>query len=161
MAPHADTPPVVTYDDSETLSDLPALRRTHLTDGYRAGLAEGKEQPEIAQKGFDEGYPAGAELGLRVGWVLGVMAELERVEKLEKEILERARGELQVTLLLAEMREKEWVGSGVVEDDEGAEIDELWDLPEGWWAEIKALSTWMAFVEKRGRDLGVDLTFKT
>jgi len=53
------------------LSDLPTLRRQHMTSGYREGLAIGKAQ--VMQRGFDEGYPFGVELGLRIGTVLGVL----------------------------------------------------------------------------------------
>jgi hypothetical protein len=56
----------------EMLSDLPALRRQHMTDGYREGLAIGKAK--VMQGGFDAGYPLGIELGLRVGRVLGILA---------------------------------------------------------------------------------------
>lgn len=53
------------------LSDLPTLRRQHMTSGYREGLAIGKAQ--VMQRGFDEGYPFGVDLGLRIGVVLGVL----------------------------------------------------------------------------------------
>src|SRR6201999_3459554 len=53
------------------LSDLPALRRQHMTDGYREGLSVGKAR--VMQSGFDAGYPLGVEVGLRVGNVLGVL----------------------------------------------------------------------------------------
>lgn len=55
----------------EILSDIPSLRRQHMTDGYREGLAVGKAR--IMQAGFDAGYPFGVEIGLRVGQVLGVL----------------------------------------------------------------------------------------
>ncbi|EXJ64383.1 hypothetical protein A1O7_00719 [Cladophialophora yegresii CBS 114405] len=53
------------------LSDLPALRRQHMTDGYREGLSVGKAR--VMQSGFDAGYPLGVEVGLRAGNVLGVL----------------------------------------------------------------------------------------
>ncbi|KEF58455.1 uncharacterized protein A1O9_06381 [Exophiala aquamarina CBS 119918] len=53
------------------LSELPTLRRQHMTSGYREGLAIGKAQ--VMQRGFDEGYPFGVDLGLRIGAVLGVL----------------------------------------------------------------------------------------
>lgn len=56
---------------NQILSDLPTLRRQHVTSGYREGLAIGKAQ--VMQRGFDEGYPFGVELGLRIGAVLGVL----------------------------------------------------------------------------------------
>ncbi|EXJ70184.1 uncharacterized protein A1O5_06252 [Cladophialophora psammophila CBS 110553] len=55
----------------EMLSDVPSLRRQHMTDGYREGLSVGKAR--VMQRGFDAGYPLGVELGLRVGKVLGVL----------------------------------------------------------------------------------------
>ncbi|KAL2426086.1 hypothetical protein ABEF95_010744 [Exophiala dermatitidis] len=70
---HGDTP----GDDGprpqrgEILSDIPSLRRQHMTDGYREGLAVGKAR--VMQAGFDAGYPFGVEIGLRVGKVLGVL----------------------------------------------------------------------------------------
>ncbi|KIY01413.1 uncharacterized protein Z520_02965 [Fonsecaea multimorphosa CBS 102226] len=53
------------------LSDVPSLRRQHMTDGYREGLSVGKAR--VMQRGFDAGYPLGVEVGLRVGTVLGVL----------------------------------------------------------------------------------------
>ncbi|KAI9879206.1 MAG: Essential protein Yae1, N terminal, partial [Pleopsidium flavum] len=55
-------------------SDIPHLRSTHSTAGYRDGIAASKEQ--YIQSGFDEGYALGAVLGLRVGWILGVLEGL-------------------------------------------------------------------------------------
>ncbi|OAL40084.1 hypothetical protein AYO20_00502 [Fonsecaea nubica] len=53
------------------LSDVPSLRRQHMTDGYREGLSVGKAR--VMQSGFDAGYPLGVEVGLRVGKVLGIL----------------------------------------------------------------------------------------
>ncbi|WPH01733.1 Hypothetical protein R9X50_00458500 [Acrodontium crateriforme] len=50
-------------------SDVPKLRTTHVTNGYREGIAASKEQH--IQAGFDEGYSLGAQLGLKAGRVLG------------------------------------------------------------------------------------------
>ncbi|OJD17590.1 hypothetical protein AJ78_02341 [Emergomyces pasteurianus Ep9510] len=55
-------------------SDLPFLRRQHVTAGYRDGISIAKG--EHVQRGFDGGFPVGAELGLRVGIVLGVLEGL-------------------------------------------------------------------------------------
>ncbi|KKZ60696.1 hypothetical protein EMCG_04623 [[Emmonsia] crescens] len=55
-------------------SDLPLLRRQHVTAGYRDGISIAKG--EHVQRGFDGGFPVGAELGLRVGIVLGVLEGL-------------------------------------------------------------------------------------
>lgn len=52
-------------------SDLPSLRRQHVTAGYRDGIASSKS--EHVQSGFDGGYPVGAQFGLRVGTILGIL----------------------------------------------------------------------------------------
>lgn len=66
------TPPSSTVDRAHAEpSDLPALRRRHVTEGYRDGVTQAKA--EHMQRGFDRGYPVGAELGMRVGIILGVL----------------------------------------------------------------------------------------
>jgi len=57
-------------------SDIPRLRSTHVTNGYREGIGASKE--EHMQEGFDEGYWLGAELGLKAGWCLGVLDGIYR-----------------------------------------------------------------------------------
>lgn len=53
------------------LSDLPSRQRALDADAYREGLASAKGQ--YVQEGFDEGYALGADIGLRVGYILGVL----------------------------------------------------------------------------------------
>ncbi|KAL9607310.1 MAG: hypothetical protein Q9167_007769 [Letrouitia subvulpina] len=71
----SDSPPL---DGSAThsgeVSDIPRLRSTHITAGYREGISASKDQ--ALQPGFDEAYPLGAILGLRVGYILGVLEEI-------------------------------------------------------------------------------------
>ena len=57
-------------------SDIPRLRSTHVTNGYRDGLAESKSR--YVQEGFDEGYSLGAVLGTKAGWCLGVLEGISR-----------------------------------------------------------------------------------
>ena len=57
-------------------SDIPRLRSTHVTNGYREGIAVSKEKH--IQEGFDEGYALGAELGLKAGWCLGALEGIVR-----------------------------------------------------------------------------------
>lgn len=59
---------------SAILSDVPSVRRQHMTEGYREGLAVGKAS--VMQAGFDAGYPFGVEMGLRAGTMLGVLEGL-------------------------------------------------------------------------------------
>ncbi|KAL8718110.1 MAG: hypothetical protein Q9225_004716 [Loekoesia sp. 1 TL-2023] len=73
----SDTPPASpssTTPYSAEPSDIPRLRSIHVTNGYREGIASSKEQ--ALQPGFDEVYPLGAILGLRVGYILGVLEGL-------------------------------------------------------------------------------------
>ncbi|KAI9833291.1 MAG: hypothetical protein M1819_003686 [Sarea resinae] len=55
-------------------SDIPRLRSTHSTAGYRDGIASAKSSH--IQTGFDEGWPLGAVMGLRVGCILGILEGL-------------------------------------------------------------------------------------
>src|SRR4030088_1417992 len=55
----------------DMLSDLPAVQRQHMTAGYREGLSDSKAKS--MQGGFDQGYPIGFVLGIRVGRILGVL----------------------------------------------------------------------------------------
>ena len=52
-------------------SDLPSLRRQHVTAGYRDGVTASKTAH--VQRGFDAGFPIGAQLGMRAGTVLGIL----------------------------------------------------------------------------------------
>ncbi|CAG8115799.1 unnamed protein product [Penicillium salamii] len=57
-------------------SDLPSLRRQHVTAGYRDGTSTSKGLH--VQDGFDAGFPIGAQMGMRAGTVLGIMEGLLR-----------------------------------------------------------------------------------
>jgi hypothetical protein len=97
----------------ELLSDLPSLRRQHVTAGYREGLSVGKAR--VMQDGFDQGYPVGVQVGLRVGRVLGclegvVAAKKEgdsgKEEEEVKKLLMQARRELERGALLEDLDEE-------------------------------------------------------
>lgn len=68
-------------------SDVPRLRSTHVTNGYRDGIAESKAQ--FVQQGFDEGYSLGAVLGLKAGRCLGVLEGICRALQSQLESNER------------------------------------------------------------------------
>ncbi|KAI4179266.1 MAG: hypothetical protein L6R41_007940 [Letrouitia leprolyta] len=90
-------------------SDIPRLRSTHVTNGYREGISFAKDQ--ALQPGFDEAYPLGAIFGLRVGYILGTLKGLYGAYRSRKSAsieLDRVR--------------KEGVDS---ENDEGEKILEL------------------------------------
>ena len=102
------------------LSDLPALRRQHVTAGYREGLAVSKAK--TIQYGFDDGYSIGVIVGMRVGRVLGAIegiasalekADYENFEKV-KRILDKAKREVgQVGLFL----------QGITDEDLGKDMN--------------------------------------
>ncbi|KAL8951457.1 MAG: hypothetical protein Q9222_002558 [Ikaeria aurantiellina] len=73
-SPPAAASPSTTTQLSTDPSDIPRLRSIHVTNGYRDGIASAKEQ--ALQPGFDEAYPLGAILGLRVGYILGALEGL-------------------------------------------------------------------------------------
>ncbi|KAJ5668336.1 uncharacterized protein N7477_006906 [Penicillium maclennaniae] len=63
-------------ESSNEPSDLPSLRRQHVTAGYRDGVATSKGQH--VQEGFDAGFPIGAQLGMRAGTILGILEGITR-----------------------------------------------------------------------------------
>ncbi|KAL8727934.1 MAG: hypothetical protein Q9181_005516 [Wetmoreana brouardii] len=73
----SDSPPAspsATLQHPAGPSDIPRLRSTHVTNGYREGIASSKDQ--ALQPGFDEAYPLGAILGLKIGYILGMLEGL-------------------------------------------------------------------------------------
>ncbi|CAG8133807.1 unnamed protein product [Penicillium olsonii] len=68
--------PVRAEPSSAEPSDLPSLRRQHVTAGYRDGTSSSKGLH--VQDGFDAGFPVGAQMGMRAGTVLGIMEGLLR-----------------------------------------------------------------------------------
>jgi len=153
-----------------TLSDLPNVRRLHTTDGYRAGLSAGKEDPVVAQAGFDQGYPVGILLGMRAGNILGTISELVRNGLLEKETVREAEDELSVARLIQDVGAR--LGSGIVEElenghdvlPEGAIEGERdignasWDdLDMSWIAELASIRKWSRIAEDATNGLGLGL----
>jgi hypothetical protein len=55
----------------EVLSEMPSMKRQHMTDGYREGLSTSKSK--VMQAGFDEGYPIGVQIAMRAGPIFGVL----------------------------------------------------------------------------------------
>ncbi|QIW98797.1 hypothetical protein AMS68_004315 [Peltaster fructicola] len=82
-------------------SDVPRLRSIHVTNGYREGIAVGKESS--IQAGFDEGYALGAEYGHLAGRILGVLDGLLSItdDKEFQKLYELAMTELAVANLFS------------------------------------------------------------
>lgn len=103
------------HRETDIMSDLPALRRQHMTDGYREGLSVGKAK--VMQQGFDQGYPAGVTIALRAGNVLGVLEGMIAAKDVEHEfrleirnVYEQARTELVVSDMLKNISDEEIMG---------------------------------------------------
>ncbi|KAI5779076.1 hypothetical protein EDC01DRAFT_711883 [Geopyxis carbonaria] len=132
--------------------DLTRLRITHNTEGYRAGIAASK--PLHIQAGFDESYPLGARIGLKLGWVLGVLTGLEQTfpEDVELKAVKR-RAERELTLQEV-FGEKWWDGRGIwkwdVEEKEG-ELTTLDHVVE----EFPVWRRWKEEVHNVSRDRGI------
>ncbi|EAW09323.1 Yae1 family protein [Aspergillus clavatus NRRL 1] len=73
---HQDLHPQPPPTQAPEPSDLPSLRRQHVTAGYRDGISAAKGAQ--VQRGFDAGFPVGAQLGMRAGTVLGILEGLVR-----------------------------------------------------------------------------------
>ena len=65
------SPDVRLPEHDTIISDIPRIRQTHSTAGYRDGITEGKA--ETIQQGFDEGVSLGGEFGLKVGELEGLV----------------------------------------------------------------------------------------
>ncbi|KAF2503102.1 hypothetical protein BU16DRAFT_555125 [Lophium mytilinum] len=158
----AEHPELSNSQAHETLSDIPAIRRSHNNAGYREGISVSKEK--FIQEGFDEGYALGACIGQKVGYILGVLegivTALRRTSSVgngwrdARALLELAREELRVEVLLG----TQWV------DSEGLW---KWDVPgsekEGEVTFIEVadahptLKSWVGNTEKVAREWRIDL----
>lgn len=86
----------------ELSPDLLKLKDNHSKRGYLDGIVSAKE--ENLQDGFDMSFPLGAELGLRVGKIIGRLQALEyRYGKDDEELkkdFNNAKQELQIKNIL-------------------------------------------------------------
>ncbi|KAL9050759.1 MAG: hypothetical protein Q9162_006438 [Coniocarpon cinnabarinum] len=107
-------------------SELPSLRRQHITLGYRAGLSDRKDDPKRAQEGFDTGFPIGAEVGIRVGFVIGCLRELARRDgKSAEASAEDAQTESDLQVLLEQAEDELKLEKLVTVPEFEAEEDEV------------------------------------
>lgn len=83
-------PEIRASESSNEPSDLPSLRRQHVTAGYRDGVATSKGQN--VQEGFDAGFPVGAQLGMRAGTILGILEGITRGLEDRSLVKKQARG---------------------------------------------------------------------
>lgn len=83
-------PEIRASESSNEPSDLPSLRRQHVTAGYRDGVATSKGQH--VQEGFDAGFPVGAQLGMRAGTILGILEGITRGLEDRSLVKKQARG---------------------------------------------------------------------
>ncbi|KAL8770230.1 MAG: hypothetical protein Q9209_004072 [Squamulea sp. 1 TL-2023] len=144
----SDSPPASPSSTTNTHpaepSDIPRLRGIHSTEGYREGVSHARHQ--AAQPGFDEAYPLGAILGLRVGYILGVFEGLCGAYGVKKGQESGDRG-LEITAEKAEM-----FGELLVQARDDLKIEKL--CGEEYWRND---GIW-AF-EVRGKSGEEDITF--
>ncbi|KEQ74275.1 hypothetical protein M436DRAFT_10791, partial [Aureobasidium namibiae CBS 147.97] len=82
-------------------SDIPRLRSVHVTSGYRDGISVSKA--EHVQHGFDEGFSLGAVIGLKSGWLLGILEGLVRAIQSASTISEQAKEDVVANFITARM----------------------------------------------------------
>ncbi|KAI4177105.1 MAG: hypothetical protein LQ343_000587 [Gyalolechia ehrenbergii] len=172
----SDSPPASpssTTPCSAEPSDIPRLRSTHVTNGYREGIASSKDQ--ALQPGFDEAYPLGAILGLCVGYILGILEGLcaaygrGKPESIgirrdgEKGVdLENSEGEKVLDLLIQARRElkvenlfgKEYLGSdGMFAYEVRGKEEEVtfWDVAD----QHPVVRKWLGRVRDEVRKTGI------
>ncbi len=126
----SDSPPS-TPAQSSLPSDIPRLRSTHATAGYRAGISSSKTRS--LQPGFDEGYPLGAVFGLRVGYILGALEGLWSAYRTQGESKD------QIILLIKHAREQLKI--------QNIFAKEFWNKEGVWTYEVTAKAEEASFQE--------------
>ena len=109
---HDIAAPTETRSNETLLSELPTVKRQHMTDGYREGLSIGKAI--VMQNGFDAGYPIGMAIALRVGKILGCIEGVLASKDLDEDakvsarrLLEKAKQELAIGTLLKDISDQD------------------------------------------------------
>lgn len=149
-------------------SNLPGLRRKHVTEGYRAGVATGRDDETKAQMGFDEGYPVGAALGMRVGFLLG-MGEMGKAVPLWRdgrspETRQGVAERLEVGELMRAMEKEGLIEREVkIEDlhesggEAGSRPEHAWALPDDWMGRLAPLSEESDVIKATAIKLGIEV----
>jgi hypothetical protein len=143
MAPHntIQRTPSPFHDSA----DLRSLHHQHSTLGYRDGITTSKAA--FVQAGFDEGYPLGGRIGLRVGRLLGVLHGLAATFPTDTEI-SRTLKSAEVELAAEKVFSAEWwdgdgVWKWVVDGEEEGGLDrvvEAFPLLTKWQTRVWALA---------------------
>ncbi|QDS68492.1 hypothetical protein FKW77_010859 [Venturia effusa] len=139
-------------------SDIPRLQSQHSTAGYREGIQSSKGS--FMQEGFDEGYMLGAELGMRGGWIIGVLEGVARggqgVDRV-RIMLNEARQELSIKGLYA----PEYFGQdGIWTYDVGEKVEDQKEEELDFRKVAAAhplIEKWMGVVETLAKDARLDL----
>ncbi|CAK7897499.1 protein Yae1p [[Candida] anglica] len=102
------------WADNDNISSVAAIQRAHTKQGYLDGLSQAKESS--LQQGFDEGYPVGGAMGVRVGAILAQLSD--NVEEFNI-----AKNELNITKIL----DKKYFDNNVDLVQENHPILEKWE----------------------------------
>ncbi|KAK2757232.1 Essential protein Yae1, N terminal [Arachnomyces sp. PD_36] len=125
-------------------SDLPSVRRQHVTSGYRDGITVSKGAN--VQRGFDTAFPVGGNLGLRAGILLGILegivsargrggktesgdGDLEALRMKAEELYRAAKKEMAVSGVFGGLDQSENEDKDPVEQlgGEGERVLESWE----------------------------------
>ncbi|KAH8426613.1 Yae1 family protein [Aspergillus melleus] len=135
-------------------SELPFLRRQHVTAGYRDGISTSKG--EHVQEGFDAGFPVGAQLGMRAGTVIGILEGVLRgyESRAASAVVKKLPGRTGAGATAAGTRKKGEEGQGGKELDEEARRARREEVLKLYQSAVKALNVQGVFgtLEEGGED---------
>ncbi|KAI5204464.1 essential protein-like protein Yae1 [Aureobasidium subglaciale] len=144
-------------------SDIPRLRSTHVTSGYRDGISVSKASH--VQSGFDEGFSLGAVIGQKAGFLLGVLEGLVRAiqtstlvtAEVKDEVVAKfvaARGELGLQSLFG----REWFGEDGIWTFEVKGVEEEEDVTFRHVADAHpVVGKWIEEIEGLKRKFGFEI----
>ncbi|THW61239.1 essential protein-like protein Yae1 [Aureobasidium pullulans] len=163
-----DIPAHVLNTANSERSDIPRLRSTHVTNGYRDGISVSKA--EHVQHGFDEGFSLGAVLGIKSGFLLGVLEGIVRAIQSSATIATEAKEDVIAKFVLARSElglqslfGREWFGEDGIwkfdvkgkneEEVTFRDVADAHPLVDKWVKEVESLKKKFGFeIQARARD---------
>lgn len=165
-----DIPARVLSTANSERSDIPRLRSTHVTNGYRDGISVSKA--EHVQYGFDEGFSLGAVIGIKSGFLLGVLEGIVRAIQASATIATEAMEDVIAKFVLARSElglqslfGREWFGEDGIwkfdvkgkneEEVTFSDVADAHPLVDKWVKEVESLKKKFGFeIRARARPDG-------
>ncbi|THX04176.1 essential protein-like protein Yae1 [Aureobasidium pullulans] len=165
-----DIPAHVLSTANSERSDIPRLRSTHVTNGYRDGISVSKA--EHVQHGFDEGFSLGAVIGIKSGFLLGVLEGIVRAIQASATIVTEAKEDVIAKFVLARSElglqslfGREWFGEDGIwkfdvkgkneEEVTFRDVADAHPLVDKWVKEVESLEKKFGFeIQARARPDG-------